>query len=73
MRRLREEDEKDDDLEEEYHYPSKIRRIKDKSYDHIDTIRIVKNRYLTITDNMWAQDLSEDEKKFVIRYNEKIM
>eukprot|EP00957_Ditylum_brightwellii_P033567 2544498-Ditylum_brightwellii.AAC.1 len=72
LRQLREEDEKDDNQKEEFCHQIKIRRIKDTLYDHIDTIRMVKNGYLTAPDNMWAQELSEDEKKFVISYNAKI-
>eukprot|EP00957_Ditylum_brightwellii_P106252 8105840-Ditylum_brightwellii.AAC.2 len=71
LRRLREEMEEEDDLDRESH-PTKIRRVKDKTYDPIGTIKIVKSGYLPIPDNMWARELSEEEKKFVISYNAKI-
>eukprot|EP00957_Ditylum_brightwellii_P180051 13715872-Ditylum_brightwellii.AAC.1 len=64
QRRGREEGEEDDASNNKYVCPSKIKRVKERSYGHIDTIRIIKSGYLTVPDQMWAQDLSEDKKKF---------
>lgn len=72
QRRRREEIEEGGDSDVEYIRPTKIRRVKEKSYGHIDTIRVVRNGYLSVPDEMWARDLSEDEKKFVISYNARI-
>ena len=72
LRRMREEIEDGSDSDSEYICHTKIRRLKGKSYDQIDTIRVVKNGYLSVPDEMWARDLSEDEKKFVISYNARI-
>eukprot|EP00957_Ditylum_brightwellii_P043789 3321043-Ditylum_brightwellii.AAC.1 len=67
QRQVREEEEDDKDgSDNEYSCPFKIRRVKEKSYDHIDTIGIMKNGYLSVPDQMWAWDLSPEEKKFVI-------
>eukprot|EP00957_Ditylum_brightwellii_P114503 8731158-Ditylum_brightwellii.AAC.1 len=56
----------------EHIHPTKIRRPKEKYYGHMDTIRIVRNGYLSVPDEMWARDLSEDKKKVVISYNARI-
>eukprot|EP00957_Ditylum_brightwellii_P190231 14480031-Ditylum_brightwellii.AAC.1 len=63
MRRI-EEIEDGGDSDSEYICPTTIRRLEEKSYGHIDTIRAVRNGYLSVPDEMWARDLSEDEKKF---------
>ena len=73
QRRVREEEEDDkDNSDNEYSHSFKIRRVKEKSYDHIDTIRIMKNGYLSVPDQMWARDLLPEEKKFVITFNARI-
>eukprot|EP00957_Ditylum_brightwellii_P026188 1981032-Ditylum_brightwellii.AAC.1 len=64
QRRLGEEEEEDDGSDNEYVYPSKIKRVKERSYNHIDTSRMVKKGYLSVPDSIWTWDLSEDEKKF---------
>eukprot|EP00957_Ditylum_brightwellii_P071819 5458739-Ditylum_brightwellii.AAC.1 len=53
QRQVREEKEDDkDNSDNEYSHLFKIRRIKEKSYDHVDTIRIMKNGYLSVPDQM---------------------
>eukprot|EP00957_Ditylum_brightwellii_P011717 884919-Ditylum_brightwellii.AAC.1 len=66
------EDDEDDEEEEVENCPTKIRRMKGHSYDHLDKVQLVNKGYLCMPDKMWTDELSKEKKDFVISFNSRI-
>eukprot|EP00957_Ditylum_brightwellii_P111472 8502467-Ditylum_brightwellii.AAC.1 len=61
--------------EDEVFWPSKkIKRITggNRDFSHVKSLALTVFGYLQVPDNIWAKDLFEEEKKFVVSYNTKI-
>eukprot|EP00957_Ditylum_brightwellii_P053810 4076636-Ditylum_brightwellii.AAC.1 len=43
-----------------------------RDFSHVKSITLTEYGYLQVTDNIWAKDLSEEEKKFVVLLNTKV-
>eukprot|EP00957_Ditylum_brightwellii_P157904 12019415-Ditylum_brightwellii.AAC.1 len=63
-----------EDEDEVFWLLKRVKRMKGGNRDvsHVKSLALTEYGYLHVSDNIWAKDLSEEEKKFVVSFSTKV-
>eukprot|EP00957_Ditylum_brightwellii_P009300 703875-Ditylum_brightwellii.AAC.1 len=63
-----------EDEEESLRPTKKIKRVTGggRYFSHVKSMGLTEYRYLQVPNSMWAKELNEEEKKYVVVFNSKV-